>query len=104
MVADAIQRWSLNYGGSDRGLRGGRWTWSGDRVARFAFHGVRFTRDVPVHGRARWRLGSGAVAAQLTIPGRGRLRAHWNLRHPLAVATLTGRLDRHRLRATMLAP
>jgi pimeloyl-ACP methyl ester carboxylesterase len=104
MVADAIQRWSLNYGGRDRGLRGGTWSWSGDRLTRFAFHGARFTRDVPVHGRARWRLGSGAVAAQLTLPGRGRLRAHWNLRRPLAVATLTGRLDGHRLQATLPAP
>ena len=31
-VADAIQRWLLNYDGSSRGLRGGRWTWSGDRL------------------------------------------------------------------------
>jgi pimeloyl-ACP methyl ester carboxylesterase len=104
MVADAIQRWSLNYGGSDRGLRGGTWTWGGDRLTRFAFHGARFTRDVPVHGHASWRLGSGAVQARLTIPGRGRLRVRWNLRRPLAVATLSGRLGGHRLRATMLAP
>jgi TAP-like protein len=103
MVADAIQRWSLNYGGSDRGLRGGTWSWSGDRLARFAFHGARFTRDVPVHGRATWRLGSGAVRARLSVPG-GRLRVRWNLRRPLAVATFSGRLGGHRLRATMLAP
>ena len=103
-VADAIQRWTLNYGGSDRGLRGGRWSWSGDRLTRFRFRGARFTRDVPVYGSATWRLGTGAVRAELVIPGRGRLRARWNLRRPLATATLTGRLGGRRLRATMLAP
>jgi pimeloyl-ACP methyl ester carboxylesterase len=104
MVADAIQRWTLNYGGTDRGLRGGRWRWSGDRLTRFRFDRARFTRDVPVSGRATLRLGTGAVAARLTIPGHGRLRARWELHRPLATATLTGRLDGHRLRATMLAP
>ena len=57
-VADAIERWRLNYGGSSRGLRGGRWTWSGDRLTRFRFSGARFTRDVPVYGSATWRLGT----------------------------------------------
>ena len=103
-VADAIERWRLNYDGSSRGLRGGRWTWSGDRLTRFRFRGARFTRDVPVFGAATWRLGTGAVRADLRIPGRGRLRARWNVRRPLATATLTGRLGERRLRAAMLAP
>jgi pimeloyl-ACP methyl ester carboxylesterase len=103
-VADAIQRWTVNYGGTSRGLRGGRWGWSGDRVTRFRFRGARFTEDVPVFGRATWRLGSGALRADLTIPGRGHVAARWNLRSRLATATLTGRLDDRRLRATMLAP
>ncbi len=103
-VADAIQRWTLNYGGTDRGLRGGTWTWSGDRFVRLRFHRARFTRDVPVNGRATWRLGTGSVRARLTIPGRGTFRAHWNVRRQLATATLAGRLDGRRLRATLLAP
>ena len=103
-VADAIERWRLNYDGSSRGLRGGSWSWTGDRLTRFRFRAARFTRDVPVHGRATWRLGSGAVRADLRIPGRGRLRARWNVRRPLATATLTGRLGGRRLRAMMLAP
>jgi pimeloyl-ACP methyl ester carboxylesterase len=104
MVADAIERWMLNYGGDDRGLRGGRWSWSGDQFVRFRFHRARFTRDAPVNGSATWSLRTGAVRAHLMIPGRGRVRAGWNLRHQLAVATLAGRLDGQRLRATMLAP
>jgi pimeloyl-ACP methyl ester carboxylesterase len=104
MVADAIERWMLNYGGTSRGLRGGRWSWSGDQFVRFRFHRARFTRDVPVDGMATWSLRTGAVRARLTIPRRGRVRARWNLRRQLAMATLGGRVDGRRLRATMLAP
>ena len=103
-VSDAIQRWTLNYGGRSRGLRGGRWTWSGNQLTRFRFDGARFTHDVPVSGSATWRLGTGAVRARLAIRGRGRVRVRWNLRRPLATATLAGRLGGRRLRATMLAP
>jgi len=103
-MADAIQRWQLNYGGTDRGLRGGRWSWSGGELTRFRFRGARFVRDVPVFGRATWRLRTRAVRASLTIPGRGRLRAGWNVGDELAVATLSGRIDGRRLRAAMLAP
>jgi pimeloyl-ACP methyl ester carboxylesterase len=102
-VADAIQRWTLNYGGTSRGLRGGRWSYRGSRFVRFRFDRARFARDVPVSGRATWRLGTGAVRASLRVPG-GRLRVRWNLRRPLARATLSGRVGGHRLRAAMLAP
>ena len=97
MVADAIQRWSLNYSGSDRGLRGGRWSYTGTRLVRFRFRAARFTRDVPVSGTATWRLGTGAVRADLRIGRRGHLRARWNLRRPLARATIAGAIDGRRL-------
>ncbi len=103
-VADAIQRWTLNYGGTSRGLRGGRWSWSGDRFVRFRLRKARFARDVPVSGRATWSLDSGAVRADLRLPGRGRVRVRWSMHRQLAVATLSGRVDGRRLRATMLAP
>ena len=103
-VADAIQRWVLNYSGAGRGLRGGRWSFTGERVVRFRLRRARYARDVPVSGTATWRIADGAVRATLRLPGRGRLRARWSTRRPLAVATLDGRLGGRRLRATMLAP
>jgi pimeloyl-ACP methyl ester carboxylesterase len=103
-VADAIQRWQLNSGGADRGLRGGRWSYTGERIVRFRFRGARFARDVPVSGTATWRLSDGAVRARLRLPGRGRLRARWSTQRPLAVAALDGRLGGRKLRATLLAP
>ncbi len=104
MVADAIQRWSLNYSGSDRGLRGGRWSYTGTRLVRFRFRAARFTRDVPVSGTATWRLDTGAVRADLRIGRRGHLRARWNLRQRLARATIAGAIDGRRVRTTILAP
>jgi len=102
-VADAIQRWQLNYGGTSRGLRGGRWSYTGTRFVRFRFRRTRFARDVPVGGTATWRLGTGAVRADLRLPG-GRLRAQWNVRRRLATARLSGRIGGRPLRATMPAP
>jgi hypothetical protein len=102
-VADAIQRWQLNYSGTSRGLRGGRWSYTGTQFVRFRFRRTRFARDVPVSGTATWRLRTGAVRARLAVPG-GHVRARWNLRRRLATATLTGRLDGRRLHATLLAP
>jgi pimeloyl-ACP methyl ester carboxylesterase len=103
-VADAIQRWQLNSGGADRGLRGGRWSYTGERIVRFRFRRARFARDVPVSGSATWRLSDGAVRARLRLSRRGRLRARWSTQRSLAVAALDGRLGGRTLRATMLAP
>ncbi len=103
-VADAIQRWVVNSGGASRGLRGGRWSYTGERVVRFRFRRARFARDVAVSGTATWRLSDGAVRARLRLPGRGRLRASWSVQRRLAVATLDGRLGGQRVRARMLAP
>jgi pimeloyl-ACP methyl ester carboxylesterase len=103
-VADAFERWMVNFSGADRGLRGGRWSYTGDAVVRFRFRRARFARDVPISGTATWRMSDGAARASLRLPGHGRLRARWSMQRRLAVATLSGRLDGRRLRARMLAP
>ena len=103
-VGDAIQRWVVNSGGASRGLRGGRWSYSGDKVVRFRFRRTRFVRDVAVSGTATWRLADGAVVARLRLPGRGRLRARWSTQRPAATATLAGTLRGRRVRAVMRAP
>ena len=102
-VADAIMRWQINYSGRSRGLRGGRWSYTGTKLVRFRFRGARFVRDVPVTGSATWRIGTGAVRASVRVPG-GRVRAAWNVRKQLARAKLTGRVGGRELRADILAP
>jgi hypothetical protein len=102
-VADAIMRWQINYSGSSRGLRGGRWSYTGSQRVRFRYRGARFVRDVPVTGTATWRIGTGAVRASLRVPG-GRVRASWNIRRQRARATLSGRIHGRALSADILAP
>jgi hypothetical protein len=105
-VADAIQRWANNFSGVGRGLRGGRWSYSGDDTVSFRLRRVRFADDVAVSGTATWTISSGAVRADLRVAGAssGRLTARWNLHRRLARARLAGKLDGRVLRAVMLAP
>jgi pimeloyl-ACP methyl ester carboxylesterase len=102
-VGDAIQRWVVNTGGTSRGLRGGRWSYSGERVVRFRFRRTRFVRNLPVSGTATWRLADGAVHARLRLP-RGRLRARWSVQGPANTARIDGRVRGRRVDAVMGRP
>jgi pimeloyl-ACP methyl ester carboxylesterase len=102
-AGDAIQRWVVNSGGASRGLRGGRWSYAGDRVVRFRFRRARFVRDLPVSGTATWRLADGAVRARLRLPG-GRLRARWRVQGLGDTARIEGRLRGRRVDAVMGRP
>ncbi len=106
MVADAIQRWQINFSGAGRGLRGGRWSYEGDDVVTFTFERAQLADDVPVSGTATWNLASGAVRADLDVAGAapGSLSVRWNAQRRLAQATLEGTFGGRTLRATMLAP
>ena len=106
-VADAIQRWAINFSGASRGLRGGRWSYEGDDTVTFTFDRARFADDVAVTGTATWdRLGRRrrGRAAGRAAAGPGRVTARWNTLRRLADATLGGRLGGRELRAEMLAP
>ena len=107
-VADAIQRWFINYSGANRGLRGGRWSYEGDETVAFTFTRTQFAGDVEVTGTATWDLASGAVDADVQVAGpsqaSGRVTARWNTSRRLAEATLVGTLNGRALRAEMLAP
>jgi len=53
-VADLTDRYLQAVGTSGLGLRGGRWTSSGDRTVHFSFTDVRFAADLAVSGTASW--------------------------------------------------
>ncbi len=53
-VADLLDRWLNNYSGHGVGLRGGRWSYTGDRETTFQLRNVRLTRDLAVSGSAVW--------------------------------------------------
>jgi pimeloyl-ACP methyl ester carboxylesterase len=108
-LADAIQRWALNYSGTIPGLRGGWTTYADDRtVETFTLERVRFARDVAVTGTATWRTRTGQVSAHVHVTGpgnrQGTLDLAWSMQGPAARATITGRYNGRPLRFTIPAP
>ncbi|MGC4111748.1 MAG: alpha/beta fold hydrolase [Nocardioides sp.] len=92
-VADLIDRWWNSYSGHDVGLRGGHWTYTGDRTTVFHLHGVRLTSDLAVSGTARWLRYANRMRVDLTVSAHGQhgvLRGVWDTRTKGAQATLRG--------------
>ena len=56
-VADALQRWWVNYDGTGVGLRGGRWSYAGGNLTTFTFRRAAFVPGVAVSGGGDARLG-----------------------------------------------
>ncbi len=107
-VADVIERWLVNYSGTDRGLRGGTWSYVGTTRVTFTLRGTAFVPGVPVSGTVGWNTLTGSVDGRVTAttPGgrRAALRLRWSMQGPARRAALTGRVDGRPLRATTLAP
>jgi len=92
-VADLIDRWWNNYSGHDVGLRGGHWTYTGDRTTVFHLRGVRLTTDLAVSGTATWQRYANRMRVDLRVAthGRhGRLHGTWLTRRQGARTTLHG--------------
>jgi hypothetical protein len=106
-VADLLDRWWNNYSGHDVGLRGGHWSYTGDRTTVFRLHRVRLTSDLAVSGTARWHRFDNRIRVDLTVSGHGRhghLRGVWATRRLGARATLRGTWAGHRVRVSFRAP
>jgi pimeloyl-ACP methyl ester carboxylesterase len=108
-VADALQRWWVNYSGVDHGLRGGTWTYTGSGdVTTFHLHDAAFVSGVGVSGRVRWSYKHGWVRGVVTVSAPGAVHEHlvlrWSQQARAAEARLSGTADGHPLRLRMLAP
>jgi hypothetical protein len=102
-VADLQDRWWNNYSGHGVGLRGGTWSYGGDRVVRFRLDRVRLVEGLAVSGTATWDRTDETMSVSLSVPS-GRLTGSWDTRAPGAVATLAGTLDGHPVDLTVPAP
>jgi hypothetical protein len=72
-IGDATQSWWADDSGSGAGLYGG--TFSGEQTANtvaFRLTNDRFVSNARVTGTATWRIGTGAVRANLTVRSAGR--------------------------------
>jgi pimeloyl-ACP methyl ester carboxylesterase len=106
-VADAIQRWWVNYSGTDAGLRGGTWSYTGGLDIRFTFHRAAFVPGVRVSGTASWGYSTGAVRGTVVVRYHGtteHLRLAWSEQVRAAVARIDGTAGGRTLRLHMLAP
>jgi len=111
-VADVIDRWYNNYTGFGYGLRGGQWSYTGNRVASYKFHAVRFTKDLAVSGRAVWSPYDHTMKVHLTIAvfnpnstvTSGRVAGGWDTRAAGAEAHLHGQVGDTPLSVVFPAP
>jgi hypothetical protein len=107
-VADVLQRWWANFSGSDVGLRGGHWSYSGGAVTLFTLRNVAFVPGVRVTGTVRWVYATGRVRATVVTSTAGgvpeRLQMAWSLQVRAARARLVGSVAGRPLRLHMLAP
>jgi len=106
-VADALQRWWVNYDGTGVGLRGGRWSYSGGDLTTFVLRRDSFVPGVAVSGTVRWVYTTGRVRATLIVRAGGvveHLRMRWSLQVRAAGADIDGDANGRPLHAHMLAP
>ena len=106
-VADLLDRWLNNYSGHGVGLRGGTWSYTGNRSTTFHLRNVRLTRDLAVSGSAVWVRYANTMRVDLTIRSpqvTGRLHGSWATRTRHATAVLTGDLNGKAVHLSMLAP
>jgi pimeloyl-ACP methyl ester carboxylesterase len=106
-VADLMDAWWNSYSGHSRGLRGGRWSYTGNRTTVFHLHGVRLTNDLAVSGTATWKRYARTMRVDLTVTGhgrQGRLLGRWDTRRQGARATMQGTFAGHPVRVAFRAP
>jgi hypothetical protein len=106
-VADAVQRWWVNYSGTEVGLRGGTWSYTGTSDIVFTFHKAAFVPDVRVSGTASWQYSTGVVRGTVVVrDGRAteHLRLAWSEQARAAVARIDGTAGGRTVRLHMLAP
>ena len=106
-AADLLDRWLNNYSGHGVGLRGGTWSYTGNRATTFHLRNVRLTRNLAVSGTAVWGRYANTLRVDLAIRSShvtGHVRGSWDTRTRKATATLTGTLNGIPVRLTMLAP
>jgi len=108
-VGDEITRWPLLAGSRDRGLRGGRITFSGGNALRISLSGDRWVTDATIGGAAVWNQRTGSVTARLVVrvPAAPpvRLVARWRVyAAPHQLAVVTGSEGARHLAAVLPAP
>ncbi len=108
-ASDALARYLVNTTGSGSGLRGGtfRHHSAGD-IERFDLDHLCWTNNLAVSGTVDWNFSTGETTARLSVQGsqgiKGNLNVTWFDRQAHATAIISGKIDGHKITATMPAP
>jgi pimeloyl-ACP methyl ester carboxylesterase len=107
-AGDALARYGVLLGNTDRGLRGGTFTLSHRRVGyTFDLKSLNWTRDLSVSGSIEWNQLTGHIVAHLSLAAHdhsGRLRISWDDRKSNAEAAISGQIDGQTVVASRIAP
>jgi pimeloyl-ACP methyl ester carboxylesterase len=116
-IADLLDRWYQTAEVDGVGLRGGRWTSSGDGLVVFRLTRYRLVSDLAVSGVVVWdryshRMSFSVTTLATTSHGTavrgsaatGRLAGTWDTRAKGARATVSGTLGGRRVDAILTAP
>jgi hypothetical protein len=108
-VGDVIARWYVTYNNFDRGLRGGKFTYTtSDTGYVFTLTNLKWTDDVAVSGTVSWDQTSNLITAQVTLKKAsaqtGTLQIRWNDGDIDAMASVKGEIEGATLSARRIAP
>jgi pimeloyl-ACP methyl ester carboxylesterase len=108
-VGDVIARWYVTYNNFDRGLRGGKFTYTtSDTGYVFTLTNLKWTDDVAVSGTVSWDQTSNLIKAQVTLKKAsaqiGTLQIRWNDGDIDAMASVKGEIEGATLSARRIAP
>jgi hypothetical protein len=110
-VGDVIARWYVTYNAFDRGLRGGKFTYTRSLTGYvFTLTELKWTEDVSVSGTVSWDQDqdSNIITAQVTLKRAsapiGTLKIRWNDADIDATASVIGEIEGATLIAQRVAP
>jgi pimeloyl-ACP methyl ester carboxylesterase len=108
-VGDVIARWYVTYNDFDRGLRGGKFTYTTSRTGYiFTLTELKWTDDVAVSGTVSWDQVSNLIKAEVTLKKAnaqiGTLQIRWNDGDIDAMASVRGEIEGATLIARRIAP
>jgi hypothetical protein len=104
-----IARWYVTYNDFDRGLRGGKFTYTTSSTGYvFTLTELKWTDDVAVSGTVSWDQVSNLIKAQVTLKKASAqistLQIRWNDGDIDAMASVRGEIEGATLSARRIAP
>jgi pimeloyl-ACP methyl ester carboxylesterase len=107
-VGDAVARYGVLLGNTDRGLRGGTFVLSHTPTGyTFNLRAMKWTDDLAVSGTIDWNQITGHIVAKVSLSATGHaghVRMVWDDRQTDAEVSIDGKIDGQTVTASRIAP